>query len=72
MHARGGSCACPGDVCAWGRACPGQGEGMFAQGGGVCAQGCVHAGGGGVCPLSVHRQTDTCENITFANFICGQ
>ena len=49
---------------------------------GVCIQACT--GQGGVCPGGVYpsiqwcrhspvdRQTDTCENITFANFVCGR
>ena len=51
---------CPG-VCAWGDVCP---EGVY--------WGCVshHAMGQTPCPMD--RQTDTCENITFENFVCGR
>ena len=47
------------------KACTGQGvsaQGVPAQGGGVCP---------GVCGRHPYGQTDTCENITFANFVCG-
>ena len=35
-------------------------------GGGMCAR------GGGVYHARPCGQTDTCENITFANFVCGR
>ena len=38
--------------------------------GGVCSQGvCIPACNGADTPRG---QTDTCENITFANFVCGR
>ena len=58
------------------------GGGVHAFGtcrGGVPAQGGLPAGGvpaqGGTCPGTSPRhcgQTDTCNNITFANFVCGR
>ena len=48
--------------------------GVCLLGGGVCA-------GGGVCHTPSHPdqrqtppsgQTDTCENLTFADFVCGR
>ena len=67
----------PGGVPAWGAylprggTCPG---GCICQGG-VPARGMYLPGGtclGGTCPDTPPcRQTDTCENITFANFVCG-
>ena len=68
---RGGECGCQGGVCG----CPGacmvaRGACMVARGG---LRGCQ-----GVCghvtrtPPPPCGQTDTCKNITFANFVCGR
>ena len=57
-------------VSAGGRGClPGDGwvsawEGVY--------QGGLPVVGGGVADTSPREQTDTCENITFANFVCGR
>ena len=60
-------------------ACTGQGvsaQGMSAQGG-VCPEGCLHRGVWQTLPRGpkadtpTRGQTDTCENITFANFVSG-
>ena len=48
--------------------------------GGVCLLGVSAQGGVSVrgwegmwqTPPAVDRQTDTCENITFVNFVCGR
>ena len=56
-------------------ACTGQGDGSVFPGGAVPARGCTWWG----C-VSQHAmgqtppcgQTDTCENITFANFVYGR
>ena len=68
-----------GGVSAQGDVCPSTG-GCLARGvsgqGGVCQWGCLPRGGVvsqhvmGQTPLPVDRQTHTCENITFANFVC--
>ena len=59
--------------------------GMHAQGsmhaGGACVPGgmCMPRGWGHACLGGMHAmhappcgQTDTCENITFPNFVCGR
>ena len=58
--------------------------GMFARGvfaRGVSAHGVSTQGGclpgwvpvrGGVATYTCRGQTDTCENITFVNFVCGR
>ena len=52
-------------------------QGMSAQGG-VCPEGCLHRGVWQTLPPRTkgrhpptRGQTDTCENITFANFVSG-
>ena len=50
----------------------------IAQGGGVCSGGCLlweSCSGGGIPACTeadspIDRMTDTCKNITFANFVC--
>ena len=63
-------------VSAQGDVCLGVGAGSVPRGGvsaqgGVCfwSRGCIPAYNGADTP---HGQTDTCENVTFANFVCGQ
>ena len=67
-------CVCPGGMRAQGGCLPRVVVGVCP--GGVCLVG-VSAQGGGVCPGGVlpHPpcgQTDTRENITFTNFVCGR
>ena len=49
-------------------------QGVYLPGGSVPAQGGVPARGEGYLPRysSPCGQTDTCETITFANFVCGR
>ena len=70
MSAQGGARGCvPGGVCG-----PGCAGGCLPRG--VCAKGCLSRRVcvcQGVCVTDIPRgQTDTCENITFANFLCGR
>ena len=66
-----------GGGCLSGDVCPG---GSLSRGGlsarGVSAQGVSASGPGCMCVCGRHPppsgQTDTCENITFANFVCGR
>ena len=45
--------------------------GVYLPGGSVPAQGVYLPGG--TCPGTTPRgQTDTCKNISFANFVCGR
>ena len=63
-------------------ACTAPGGGVPARGGYLVLEGVPGVGGGVylalgegcTCPgtLPVDRMTDTCKNITFANFVCGR
>ena len=64
LHMAGGACMAGGH--AW------QGVGAFMHGRGACMAGrhALHAHPPPRTPPC--GQTDTCENITFANFVCGR
>ena len=70
-----GGCLLLGDTClwSWGGLLPGEGVPASGPGGGVPASGprCIPACNG-ADPSPVDRMTDTCKNITFANFVCGR
>ena len=49
------------------RGVPGPGGVCLVRGRGYGIPACTEAD-----PRPVNRMTDTCENITFANFVCGR
>ena len=64
-----GGCTCPGDVPAWGDV---PALGVYLLVGGVPAQGVYLLVGGVPAQVPPCGQTDTCKNITFADFVCGR
>ena len=56
----------------WSRGVPGPREVHLVLGGVSGPWGCTLSGGVPAKVLPRCGQTDTCKNITFANFVCGQ